>query len=179
MEKKIINYVTSLVLIILFLLVGTLGVLIFPGFLKFFGVNINSLPKVQIIKVHNWFGILLIILLIVHTKLNWKWIIGMSKQFIDRNKVNKKNSLKKTHDYIISIFLLIIYGLSISTGIIKFPGFLPFIGINLLNVPINEISLVHDWSGITAVFLSIIHLILNFNWLKSATKSFILLVKPK
>lgn len=177
MKKKIINYATSLVLIVIFFIVGILGILIFPGFLKFFGVNINSLPKVRIYKVHNWFGIFLIILLILHTKLNWKWIVGMSKKFF--NNLKLKKSPNQTLNYIISIFLLVSYFLLITTGIIKFPGFLTALGVNLLNIPINEISFIHDLSGVTAVYLSIVHLILNFNWLKYTTKSLFFSVKSK
>jgi hypothetical protein len=178
MKKKIINYSTTLVLIVIFFIVGIIGILIFPGFLKLFGVNLNSLPKVQIYKIHNRLGILLILLLFIHTKLNWKWIVTLSKQFINKKQKNKK-SLHNTLNYIISIVLIISYVLLFTTGIIKFPSFLSAIGINLLNVPINEVSLIHDWSGVVAVFLSIVHLILNFNWLKSTTKSLFNPVKSK
>lgn len=176
MKKKIINYTTTLVLIVIFFIVGIIGILIFPGFLKILGINLNSLPKVQIYKVHNRLGFLLVLLLIIHIKLNWKWIATLTKQFINKKLKNKK-FLHNTLNYIITIVLFISYFLLITTGIIKFPGFLSAIGINLLNVPINEVSLIHDWSGVTAVFLSIIHLILNFNWLKTTTKSLLKSVK--
>jgi len=177
MKRKKIYYATNIVLTLIFFIVGILGIFIFPGFLKFFGVNINSLPKVQIYKVHNWLGVLLIILLFIHTKLYWKWIVGMSKRFFIRSKSKKIKSIKKTTNYIICVFLLVSYCFLIITGILKFPGFLAALGINLLSVPINEISLIHDWSGIVAVFLSIVHLILHFNWLKSTTKSLFFSVK--
>ncbi|UCF11777.1 MAG: cytochrome b/b6 domain-containing protein [Thermoplasmatales archaeon] len=178
MKRKTINYTTSLVLTAIFFIVGITGILIFPGFLQFFGVNLNSLPKVQIYKFHNWFGLLLMIIVSIHAELHWKRIVGMTKRLFGKTKLKKKiKSKRKIANYLIGISLFVPYFLVVFTGIIKFPGFLPFLGINPLTVPINEISAIHDWSGVIAVCLTFIHLALHLKWLKSTTKSFVQSIK--
>ncbi|MCK5301022.1 MAG: DUF4405 domain-containing protein, partial [Thermoplasmatales archaeon] len=59
-----------------------------------------------------------------------------------------------------NLFLIISFSLVFTTGIIKFPGFLPFIGLNPLSIPLYFITLIHDYSGLTAVILTIFHILL-------------------
>lgn len=178
MKRKTINYTTSLVLTAIFFVVGITGILIFPGFLQFFGVNLNSIPKVQIYKFHHWLGLLLMIIVSIHAELHWKWIVGMTKRLFGKIKIKKKiKSKRKMANYLIGISLVASYFSVVFTGIIKFPGFLPFLGISPLTVPINEISVIHDWSGVIAVCLTFIHLALHLKWLISTTKSFVQSIK--
>lgn len=177
MKRRTINYTTSLGLTIIFFIVGVMGILIFPGFLKFFGINLNSIPKVQIYKFHHWLGLILMIIVSIHVDLHRKWIIGMIKRSYGKVKVTKVMSKRKMTNFLISISLIISYFLVIFTGIIKFPGFLPFIGVSPITIPINEISIIHDWSGLIAVCLTVIHLTLHVKWLISTTKSLLQSIK--
>ena len=81
-----------------------------------------------------------------------------------------KNKIK----YVIDIGLLISFILVVITGIVKFGTLLRAIGINLdyKELPMSQISLVHDWSGIFMALFVLIHLILNIDWIISTTKSF-------
>ncbi len=177
MKRRVVTYSTSLLLTIIFFIVGITGILIFPGFLQIIGINLNSLPKVQIYKFHHWFGLLLMIIVSIHAELHWKWISGMIKRSVGKIQVTKIMSQRKITNFLMSISLIIPYFLVIFTGIIKFPGFLPFLGINPLTIPLNEISIIHDWSGVAAVFLTIVHLALHIKWLISITKSFVHSIK--
>ena len=64
--------------------------------------------------------------------------------------------------YFVDVGLLISFLIGGITGFMKIPGF----GIK------NRFITLHDWSGIALVVLVLIHLILNFNWIVSMTKSF-------
>lgn len=51
-------------------------------------------------------------------------------------------------NYIVDVGLVITFIISFTTAIIKFPGFLQKIGVNYTSLPMYDISLIHDWSGI-------------------------------
>ena len=74
--------------------------------------------------------------------------------------------------YFVDIGLFISFILVFVTGVIKFGKLLRAIGINLnyAELPMHEISIVHDWSGVFMGILVLIHLILNFDWIIATTK---------
>ena len=174
MKNKIINYWIDIVLVCIFLVVGITGLLRFPGFLQIFGVNINSLPKVQIFQIHHWFGLFFGIIASVHLILHWKWLVAMTKRLIGKIKNNIETKSKRNIiHYAVDIILGIAFFLVFITGIIKFPGVLSFFGQNPRTFPLYEVSIIHDWSGLLAVGLLIVHFVLHFRWIVSTTKAII------
>jgi|TARA_B100001971_G_C18108446_1_gene492821 hypothetical protein len=81
---------------------------------------------------------------------------------------------KNTVKYILDVILGIVFLIVVLTGIFKFSGFREFFGIELgyRDPPMPLISLLHDWSGIVMAVIVLIHLILNWDWIVSMTKSF-------
>jgi len=173
MKRNIINFIIDVILIILISILGITGLLIFPGLLKLFGLNLNAFPKAQIYNIHHWIGLLLFVVAGIHVDLHWKWIVLMTKRFLKRRKNGNHKSVRKPINLVVDIVLLIAFLLVVLTGIIKFPGFLPFLGINPLMIPLNELSFIHDWSGTLLFGLVIIHLALHFSWMVSTTKTLI------
>lgn len=171
MKRKIINYSTSLVFTIIFLFVGILGVLIFPGFLRIFGINLNSLPKTQMYKIHHLVGVILILTLSIHIVLHWNWIVKSTKKFYTKSIKRNSKSIKQLANYVTDIVLLIVSLVLIITGIIKFPGLINYFNIELTSIPLNEISSIHDWSGIAVFCLAIVHLILFLTKIVSKKRS--------
>ncbi|MCA9488131.1 MAG: DUF4405 domain-containing protein [Nanoarchaeota archaeon] len=81
---------------------------------------------------------------------------------------------KNTWKYIVDIGLLI-SGLGvIVTGIVKFRTLWHLLSINInyeaMNMGVYRI--VHDWSGLAMTIFVIIHLVLNWDWIKGTTRSF-------
>ena len=167
MKRKTINYSTSFVLTILFFIVGLLGILIFPGFLKIFGINLNSLPKLQMSNIHHTIGVIVIISISVHVVLHWNWMGALIKKFFSPAKKKGKSTLLLA-SFIINIILLIASILLIITGIIKYPGLL---NVENTPIPLNEISFIHEWSGIVVFSLVIVHLIFFLKKVISSKKS--------
>jgi hypothetical protein len=159
MKKRTIQYILSIILVLVLFIVGSIGVLIFPGLLKVFGLSYAAIPKAQLYKIHHTLGVLVIFLLFIHLILHWKWINVVSKKII-KIKQTKSQNKKILFNYIINIALLIVGISLVSTGIIKYPGLLNYFGSDFTNIPFYEVSLIHDWSGVAVIFLSIIHLIL-------------------
>ena len=174
---KIVKYIVDLILIILFIIVGMTGIIIFPELLYSLGFNLNSFGKAQIYQIHHWIGLLLFIFAGIHIDLHWQWLVAMTKHIIKKRKKKELKSFKKPGTYIVDIALFISISFVITTGLIKFPGFLPFLRINPLAVPLNELSFIHDWSGVISVILGLIHIVQHFKRIASTTKHYIHLTK--
>lgn len=71
--------------------------------------------------------------------------------------------------YLIDLGMLVTFILCFITGIIKFPGFLRFIGATRHVLPMRDLTLIHDWSGVVLGLLVLAHLVLNFRWILQMT----------
>jgi len=75
--------------------------------------------------------------------------------------------------YIIDIGLIVAFILMATTGILKFPGLLPWLGISYLQLPMGLISDIHDWTGITMTFLVLAHVIAYRKILIAMTRKYL------
>ena len=75
--------------------------------------------------------------------------------------------------YLIDLGMVIAFITMFITGLTKFPGLLQSFGINRSNLPMGDISKLHDWTGITMLALVSMHLLLNWKWILSMTKKYI------
>ena len=75
--------------------------------------------------------------------------------------------------YFIDVGLLITLLSFGITGIIKFRRLWGILGIsiNYDNLPMHELTLIHDWTGLVFIFLVILHLALNWEWIVVETKN--------
>ena len=82
--------------------------------------------------------------------------------------------MDKCHESIFNDIILIdLPGLLVFiTGIIKFPGLLPTFGVKVKELPMYEISKIHDWSGVAMGLLVLFHLIQNWQWIAAMTKKY-------
>jgi len=72
--------------------------------------------------------------------------------------------------YWIDLLLFITALVVTLTGIIKFPGLLPFLGISYLSLPMGTLTWLHDWGGLVVVFLSLLHTLLHWRWITAMTR---------
>jgi len=81
---------------------------------------------------------------------------------------------KNTFKYLLDIGLGISFLIVTLTGIFKFKGFREFLSISLSyqDPLMSLISKFHDWSGVVMAAIVLVHLILNWAWIISTTKSF-------
>lgn len=78
MNKAKLNYLVDLLLFVSFFLVSVTGLMLFPG----------RRSRTDMVALHDWSGILLIVLAIVHFALHWKWIVSMTRSFFKRKKAD-------------------------------------------------------------------------------------------
>jgi cytochrome b subunit of formate dehydrogenase len=72
--------------------------------------------------------------------------------------------------YIVDVGLAVSFILCFITGVIKFPGFLRAIGATRVVLPMRDLTLIHDWSGILLGLLVLVHLVLNYRWIITMTR---------
>jgi len=75
-------------------------------------------------------------------------------------------------NYLVDTGMGICFVAAALTGIIKFPGLIFRFGLTYKDLPMQTISLIHDWSGIMIVILVGVHLALHWRWIVCVTKSF-------
>jgi hypothetical protein len=73
-------------------------------------------------------------------------------------------------NYIVDVLLALSFLAVTLTGILKFPGLIPALGLSYRDLPMVFLSNLHDWSGIAMAVLVLIHLILHWNWIVTFTK---------
>jgi len=78
--------------------------------------------------------------------------------------------LKAHLKYIVDVGLAVSFILCFVTGVIKFPGFLRAIGATRVVLPMRDLTLIHDWSGVLLGLLVLVHLVLNYRWIITMTR---------
>jgi hypothetical protein len=97
MERNIIKYILDVGLGISFLIVALTGIFKFSGFREFFGIALSYRdPAMQIIsKWHDWSGVAMAAIVLIHLILNFDWIVGMTKGFFEKEEEEKQKKKRK------------------------------------------------------------------------------------
>jgi hypothetical protein len=74
MNKAKLNYFVDMLLAVAFVLVAITGILKFPGWFGYL-----QLPWRTLSKIHDWSGIAMAVLVLIHLILHWNWIVSMTK----------------------------------------------------------------------------------------------------
>ncbi|MFA5141445.1 MAG: DUF4405 domain-containing protein [Candidatus Woesearchaeota archaeon] len=96
MDKTKMNYWIDIAMAFSFVVTGITGLAIFffmPQGQKSGQSAFLSISKQVWGDWHNWFGLLMIILMLVHLILHWDWLICMTKNMLNHKKIcdNNKN----------------------------------------------------------------------------------------
>ncbi len=87
LNKLKINYLIDLGLAASFFVVFITGLIKWPGLIKVIGVDAyKSLHFSNISHLHDWSGLVMGILVLIHLVLHWKWIVSVTKSFFVRKK---------------------------------------------------------------------------------------------
>ncbi len=80
MNRSAINYVIDSAMVLSFLVVFTTGLLKFPRLLPSLGISYLGLRPGFLSQVHDWAGIFLGLLILLHLVLHCKWLCAMTKR---------------------------------------------------------------------------------------------------
>ncbi|MBN2202822.1 MAG: DUF4405 domain-containing protein [Candidatus Aenigmarchaeota archaeon] len=84
MEKSRFLYIVDIGLIISFFFIFTTGLIKFPGLVQKLGIRHSSLPIYEINLLHDWMGIVMSLLVLIHLVLHWKWLVVMTKGLVKK-----------------------------------------------------------------------------------------------
>ena len=84
MDNIKLKYLVNIGLLISFLIVFITGLIKFPWLLLKFGVSVKNLPWKEINRLHDWSGIVMGVLVLVHLVQNWNWMVAMTKKMFTK-----------------------------------------------------------------------------------------------
>jgi hypothetical protein len=87
MNKNKLNYCIDIGLAISFFACFITGLIKWPGLVRIIGVSTYKLLHFQnISRLHDWSGLIMGLLVLVHLALHWKWIVYMTKNMFKKGK---------------------------------------------------------------------------------------------
>ncbi|MFZ5364978.1 MAG: DUF4405 domain-containing protein [Patescibacteria group bacterium] len=96
MAKPKINYAVDILMTISFILTAATGIIIFfflPGGIRQGGhQEIGGVSRHSLADLHNWAGMLMIILILIHFILHWTWLISMTKNLFKKKPNIEQNN---------------------------------------------------------------------------------------
>ncbi|MCK4997290.1 DUF4405 domain-containing protein [Candidatus Pacearchaeota archaeon] len=85
MNKAILNYWIDIGLAISFFTCFITGLIKWPGLIKLIGVSAYKILSFSSISMwHDWSGLIMGLLVLVHLALHWNWILAISKNIFGR-----------------------------------------------------------------------------------------------
>jgi cytochrome b subunit of formate dehydrogenase len=84
MNRSKLNYWVDIGLLITFLLSAITGIFKFPMWTNFFGFIFQIIPHRLLSKIHDWSGLVMVLLVLVHLIMHWRWIVAMTKNIFKR-----------------------------------------------------------------------------------------------
>ncbi len=86
MNKTILNYWIDVGLAISFFICFITGLIKWPGLIKLIGVSAyRTLSFSNISMLHDWSGLIMGLLVLIHLVLHWDWIVAVTKNVFKRN----------------------------------------------------------------------------------------------
>lgn len=86
MQKAKINYIVDVLLGISFLMVSITGIIKFPRIIRYIGLRHKDIPIGTISSIHDWSGLIMVMLVLVHLILHFNWIVCMTKNIFFKKK---------------------------------------------------------------------------------------------
>jgi len=86
MDRTKLIYLVNLGLAIVFFAVFITGLTKFLALHPFTGINNFVLPWAQISLLHDWSGIAMAALVLIHLALNWEWIVKTTGEIVRGEK---------------------------------------------------------------------------------------------
>jgi hypothetical protein len=133
---------------------------ILPAFL------VISEPRITGFTIHEWLGVAFTAAIVVHILLHWKWIVEVGARYF--KKVFQISRLK----FVVDLLLFAAMTAVIMSGILISKSFLSALGIQL-SVD-HSWKMIHSLSANAALWMVGLHFALNWKWVVSMTKKYIL-----
>jgi len=85
MNRTKLNYFIDIGLAISFFICFITGLIKWPGLIKIIGVSAYKVLHVKNISIlHDWSGLIMGLLVLVHLALHWKWLVCVTKSMFKK-----------------------------------------------------------------------------------------------
>ncbi len=86
MNRAKLNYWIDIALAVSFFLCFITGIIKWPGLVKIIGpLAYRTLHVRNISMLHDWSGLVMGLLVMIHLALHWKWIVSVTKSMFNKN----------------------------------------------------------------------------------------------
>lgn len=80
MKQTTVNYSIDILMLIAAFLCGVTGIIKWPGLILSLGLTYQDIPITAITAVHDWSGLAICTLAVIHIFMHGKWIVTMTRQ---------------------------------------------------------------------------------------------------
>jgi hypothetical protein len=130
------------------------------SFLALMSVNLTGL------LIHEWWGLILTLLVVVHLLSQWDWTIASTRVFLSRLTGRLRLTYVLNWALFISAVLVFVSGILISENALPSLGFSP----SRASALFGFWHRLHTFTADAVLILAAIHLGLNWRWLVNAAK---------
>lgn len=115
--------------------------------------------------VHEWLGVGIAAVIIIHILLHWQWVVSITQRFFQKIKSEPRLN------YILNVGLFVCFTTIIFSGLMISHSVLPFFG---LEAPNNSIwKMLHTTSADLSLWITGLHVALHWSWIVKATKRYV------
>jgi membrane protein DedA with SNARE-associated domain len=86
MNRSKLNYIIDVALAVSFLITFLTGIIKWPGLITNIGLSYQQIPYQKISQAHDYWGLIMGILVFIHLIVHWKWITSMTKKILKKSK---------------------------------------------------------------------------------------------
>lgn len=92
MNRTKLNYLIDVGLAVSFFISFITGLIKWPGLIKIIGTSAyRALHVKNISLLHDWSGLIMGLLILIHLALHWKWIVCVTKSIFKKDKKQCKD----------------------------------------------------------------------------------------
>jgi len=133
-------------------------------------------------ELHIWFGILMIVVVLMHIVIHWRWLVGMARRTWSEITTRQSRFNNRSR-----VNLLINAAIGLSFIITATSGlYLYFISGRRHGVtdPLNLFTratwdLIHTWAGILMIVVAVIHFLIHWRWVVKVSGKIVKAVLPE
>lgn len=90
-SRSFLNYAIDMSILASALLCAVTGIIKWPGLAYSLGMSYDSLPMEAFTLIHDWMGIVMVILALAHVVLHWRWLVAMTRKMLHPGAGGKEN----------------------------------------------------------------------------------------
>jgi hypothetical protein len=122
-------------------------------------------PFVTGMAFHEWLGLVIGVVLVVHAAVHRQWIVGITKQLF------RKLPVKTRVYYALDAALLVAFATIIGSGVMMSTAVLPLLGVQ--GVVSLTVAQIHSWASYLTLALLGMKLVLHWTWIKNAIRRYV------